>query len=177
MPTARTRPDPRKLTEDELELFQSFHLMRRGFDRALDAQLQRDDGISIAELEVLMALVRSPGRRLRVRDLVDAIGWEKSRISHQVTRLAARGFVERQECSEDRRASWIHLTGEGRRVVVRALPKHSATIRRILFDALSADQQEELHRIARRMNTAIEAEDAPSDGDDDGPLPSSGRPD
>src|SRR6478735_203313 len=168
MATARTRPDPRKLSDDELRLFHEFYLMRRGFDRTLDAQLQHDDGISISELEVLMALTRSPGRRLRVRDLVDSTGWEKSRVSHQVTRMAARGFVERQECAEDRRATWIHLTGEGRRVVVRALPKHSATIRRILFDALTDEQQEQLLGIARSMNTAITAEDCvPPDEDDD----------
>lgn len=168
MATVRTRPDPRKLTDDELELFQAFHVMRRGFDRTLDAQLQHDDGISISELEVLMALTRSPGRRLRVRDLVDVTGWEKSRVSHQVTRMAARGFVERQECAEDRRATWIHLTGEGRRIVVRALPKHSATIRRILFDALTDEQQEQLLGIAHSMNAAITAEDcvAPDEDDD-----------
>src|SRR3954469_23151410 len=168
MATVQTRPDPRKLTDGELELFQAFHLMRRGFDRTLDAQLQHDDGTSISELEVLMALTRSPGRRLRVRDLVDVTGWEKSRVSHQVTRMVARGFVERQECVEDRRASWIHLTGEGRRVVVRALPEHSATIRRILFDALSPEQQEQLLGIARSMNAAIAAEDCapPEDCDD-----------
>jgi len=168
MATVRTRPDPRKLSDDELELFRAFHLMRRGFDRTLDAQLQQDDGISISELEVLMALVRSPGRRLRVRDLVDATGWEKSRVSHQVTRMVARGFVERQECEEDRRAMWIHLTGEGRRVVVRALPKHSATIRRILFDALTPEQQDALLGIARTMNAAIDDEECepPSDCDD-----------
>lgn len=159
MATARTRPDPRKLTVDELELFSTFHLMRRGFDRTLDAQLQRDDGISISELEVLMALVRSPGRRMRVRDLVDVMGWEKSRVSHQVTRMVARGFVERQECAEDRRAMWIHLTGQGRRVVVRALPRHTATIRRILFDALTPEQQEEFLGIARTMNAAIANEE------------------
>ena len=168
MATVQTRPDPRRLTDAELELFQTFHLMRRGFDRTLDAQLQHDDGISISELEVLMALTRSPGRRLRVRDLVDVTGWEKSRVSHQVTRMVARGFVERQECAEDRRASWIHLTGEGRRVVVRALPEHSATIRRILFDALSLEQQDQLLGIARTMNSAITAEDCapPEDCDE-----------
>ena len=167
MPTASTRPDPRRLTEAEAELFQEFYLMRRGFDRSLDAQLQRDDGISISEIEVLMALTRAPGRRLRVRDLVALTGWEKSRVSHQVTRMAARGFVERQECSEDRRATWIHLTGEGRRVVVRALPGHPATIRRVLFDALSAEQQEQLLDIARTMTSAIRGEDdADCDGDE-----------
>jgi DNA-binding MarR family transcriptional regulator len=155
MATARTRPDPRKLSDDELRLFHEFHLMRRGFDRTLDQQLQRDAGISISELEVLMALIRSPGRRLRVRDLVAATGWEKSRVSHQVTRMEARGFVERQDCAEDRRASWIHLTGDGRRVVVRVLPEHTATIRRILYDALTPEQQEELLAISTRMTEAM----------------------
>ena len=161
MPTARTRPDPRKLTAEEEELFHAFYLMRRGFDRTLDAQLQRDDGISISELEVLMALVRSPGRRLRVRDLVELTGWEKSRISHQVTRMEARGLVERQDCAEDRRATWIALTGDGRRVVVRALPGHTKTIRRILYDAITPEQQDELLAIAQRMTEAMEREAGP----------------
>ncbi len=159
MPSTRTRPDPRKLSEDEEELFHAFYAMRRGFDRALDVQLQRDSGLSITELEVLMALVRSPGRRLRARELVAMLGWEKSRVSHQVTRMVARGLVERQECDTDRRASYIQLTGEGRRAVVRALPRHTATIRRILFDALSPEQQEELLAISRRMLAAIAEED------------------
>jgi DNA-binding MarR family transcriptional regulator len=163
MPTVRTRPDPRKLTAAEEELFHEFYLMRRGFDRALDAQLQHDDGISISELEVLMALVRSPGRRLRVRDLVAVTGWEKSRVSHQVTRMAARGLVEREDCAEDRRATWIRLSGDGRRVLVRALPKHTATIRRILFDALSDEQQDELLAISRRMTEAMDGEGAVGD--------------
>ena len=161
MPIARTRPDPRKLSAAEEELFHAFYLMRRGFDRALDAQLQHDDGISISELEVLMALVRSPGRRLRVRDLAELTGWEKSRVSHQVTRMEARGLVEREDCAEDRRASWIRLSGDGRRVLVRALPKHTATIRRILFDAITPEQQDELLAIANRMTDAMAA------GDDD----------
>lgn len=160
MPSARTRPDPRKLTADEEELFHAFYLLRRGFDRALDTQLQRDDGVSVSEMEVLMALVRSPERRLRVRDLVERTGWEKSRISHQVTRMAVRGLVERQECPEDRRASWIQLTGDGRRVVVHALPGHTATIRRIMFDALSAQQQDDLLAIAQQMTEAMNAEAA-----------------
>jgi DNA-binding MarR family transcriptional regulator len=160
MPTARTQPDPRKLSDDEERLFHAFYLMRRGFDRTLDVQLQHDNGISISELEVLMALVRSPGRRLRVRDLVALTGWEKSRVSHQVTRMAARGLVERQDCAEDRRASWIQLTGEGRRVVVRALPEHTATIRRILYDAITHEQQEALLAISERMTAAMDATDA-----------------
>jgi DNA-binding MarR family transcriptional regulator len=158
MPSAQPRPDPRKLSEEEAELFDTFYRMRRGFDRALDVQLQRDHGISISEIEVLMVLVRSPDRRLRVRDLVTMTGWEKSRVSHQVTRMVARGFVERQDFAGDRRASWVHLTGEGRRIVVRALPEHTATVRRILFDPLGPAEQRAFLEISQRMNAAIENE-------------------
>ncbi len=153
--------DPRRLNADEEALWNTFYAMRRRLDRALDTQLQRDFGVSISELEVLMALVRAPDRRLRVRDLVALLGWEKSRISHQVTRMVARGFVERQDCRDDRRASWVHLTGAGRRIVVRALPEHIATIRALLFDPLDAGQQEEFLAIARSCLEAIEAFDSP----------------
>jgi hypothetical protein len=52
--------------------------------------------------------------------------------------------------------------------VVRALPKHSATIRRILFDALTPEQQDALLGIARTMNAAIDDEECapPADCDD-----------
>jgi DNA-binding MarR family transcriptional regulator len=159
MPSVRPRDDPRRLTAEEAELFDAFYVMRRGFDRALDAQLQRDHGVSMSEIEVLMALVRAPGRRLRVRELVAATGWEKSRISHQVTRLEARGFIDRQACADDHRASYIHLTGHGRRVVVHALPEHTATIRRILFDPLTEEQQAQFLEVSRRMAEAIAHED------------------
>ena len=159
MPSVRQSADPRRLTDEEAALFDAFYVMRRGFDRALDAQLQRDHGVSISELEVLMALVRAPGRRLRVRELVTSTGWEKSRISHQVSRLEARGFVDRQACAEDRRASYVHLTGGGRRVVVRALPEHTATIRRILFDPLTEEQQAQFLQISCRITEAIAHED------------------
>ncbi|WP_158865724.1 MarR family winged helix-turn-helix transcriptional regulator [Leifsonia sp. AG29] len=167
MASALPREDPRRLSGPEAELFHEFYLMRRGFDRALDLQLQRDDRVSISEMEVLMALVRAPGRRLRVRDIVAQTGWEKSRVSHQVTRMAARGLVERQECSEDRRASWVHLTGEGRRVVVHALPGHTATIRRVLFDALTDEQREQLLEISQAMTAAIRGEQSGESCDED----------
>ncbi|MGH1525642.1 MarR family winged helix-turn-helix transcriptional regulator [Leifsonia sp. L25] len=100
-----------------------------------------------------------------MRDLVELTGWEKSRVSHQVTRMEGRGLVEREDCAEDRRASWIRLSRDGRRVVVRALPKHTATIRRILFDALTPEQQDELLAISTRMTDAMAPGDVPAEPD------------
>ena len=87
-----------EVTEEEWAVWRTFYAMRRQLDRALEDQLQRDAGISGADYEILLALFTSRDRRLRSRDLVDRIGWEKSRISHQVTRMESRGLVERSEC-------------------------------------------------------------------------------
>jgi DNA-binding MarR family transcriptional regulator len=151
-------PDASSIDDADLQVWRSFLMMRKQLDRALEQRLQEDAGISGADFEVLMTLNSAQERQLRARDLTELLGWEKSRVSHQVTRMAARGFVERQECSGDRRASYIHLTGEGRRVVVRALPGHTATIRRLLFVDLTSEQQAEFLAISQRMNAAIEAE-------------------
>ena len=82
-------------------------------------------------------------------------------------RMGAGGLVDRDGCAEDRPAPCTHLTGEGRRVVVRALREHTPTIRRILFDPLSTDQQTRFLDILHRISDAIAV---------DVPPPPTGRP-
>ena len=80
-----------QLTDDDWAVWDSFYSMRRRLDRALEVRLQRESGVSAPEYEILAGLGRSADRRLRVRDIAEQIGWEKSRVSHQVTRMEKRG--------------------------------------------------------------------------------------
>ena len=143
------------LSAQERETWLAFYTMRRRLDRALDAQLQRDHGVSISELEVLMALIRSPGRRLRVRDLVELTGWEKSRVSHLVSRMEKRDLIERTECDSDGRGTWIGLTSFGRRTVVGAIRGHSAAVRRYFLDTLEPGDAAALEALSARVVEAI----------------------
>jgi DNA-binding MarR family transcriptional regulator len=143
------------LTEAEVELWRSFYSMRRTLDRALDLQLQRDSHVSASEWEVLMALDDAPGRRLRVKDIAESIGWEKSRVSHLVTRMEKRALVDRTECDTDARVSWISLTTAGRKAVLGALRGHVAALRRYFFDVLEPQDLSTLDSVSSRVVEAI----------------------
>jgi DNA-binding MarR family transcriptional regulator len=94
---------------------------------------------------------------MRVLELARALGWEKSRLSHQLTRMAQRGLIERSNCDEDRRGAFVALTDAGRSTVEAAAPRHVESVRRYLFDELSAEQVDALLAIARGVVERLEA--------------------
>ncbi|SFW80334.1 MarR family winged helix-turn-helix transcriptional regulator [Amycolatopsis australiensis] len=102
----------------------------------LDRALQRDCGISKAEFSVLMTL-RQP---MRVGALADALGWEKSRVSHLLTRMEHRGLVERTEDGASGRRTGVGPTADGRRTAERAIRAHGGNIRRLVLDRLTPEQ-------------------------------------
>jgi DNA-binding MarR family transcriptional regulator len=129
--------------------------MRRNLDRALDLQLQRNSGISASEYEVLIAIDQSPERQLRIKDIAVYISWEKSRVSHLVTRMERRGLVDRTECPTDARGSWIGLTSQGRRAVFGAMRGHVQAVRRYFFDMLREGDAAMLDALSERVVGAI----------------------
>lgn len=144
-----------EVSEKEWAVWREFYAMRRQLDRALEDQLQQDAGISAPDYEILLALFGSPHRRLRSRDLAERIGWEKSRISHQVTRMETRGLVERTECEDDLRGTWIGLTTAGRRAVLGAMREHTTRIRDLFFDVLTQEELLVLGNASERVLKAI----------------------
>lgn len=103
----------------------------------LERQLFQEAGLSGAEYTLLVPLSEAPGGVLRARDLGRMVGWERSRISHQVTRMEKRGLVAREECGDDARGSMVRLTDAGRTAIVAAAPAHVAAVRRHFLDALT----------------------------------------
>jgi DNA-binding MarR family transcriptional regulator len=102
----------------------------------LNRQLQRDSGLSLPEYEVLVQLSEAPGRRLRPYQLCEALNWEQSRLSHQLTRMERRGLVAREECAADGRGAFVILRAEGDAALQSAAPGHVAAVRQLIFDRL-----------------------------------------
>ena len=75
----------------------------------------------------------------RVRDIAEQIGWEKSRVSHQVTRMERRGLVRRSDCDVRRARHLGRADGDGRRAMLEASRGHNEAIRRYFVDALGGD--------------------------------------
>jgi DNA-binding MarR family transcriptional regulator len=105
---------------------------------ALHRQLQGEFDLSLQDFDVLVQLSEAEGRRLRATDLAQSLQWERSRLSHHIKRMEKRGLITREECADDGRGAFVVLADPGREAVERAAPSHVATVRRIVFGALTA---------------------------------------
>jgi DNA-binding MarR family transcriptional regulator len=130
-----------ELSDQDWAVWRDFMSMSGQLSRELDRRLQADAGISHADYSVLVVLQQATDHQLRTGELAELLAWEKSRVSHQVARMEARGLVTRRECDTDGRGTWIEPTAEGRRVLLGAMRNHNRTIRELFFDALGDEQR------------------------------------
>ncbi|MGQ5597284.1 MarR family winged helix-turn-helix transcriptional regulator [Streptomyces sp. ESR1.13] len=147
----------RDLQPAEWELWGAWTRAQWLLTQELDRALQHDFGISKAEFSVLMTLWRAAGRELRVGELSESLGWDKSRVSHQLTRMEKRGFVTRTESGARGRRTGIKLTAEGRSTVQSAVTGHAGNIRRHFLDTLTPQQADAIRAWSEQTIERIES--------------------
>jgi DNA-binding MarR family transcriptional regulator len=145
------------LTEREAAAWNAVRELGQPLWTALGRDLQRESGLSMADYQVLVVLSESPGSVLAYRELADATGWEKSRLSHQITRMEKRGLVRREGCPEDARSANVVLTDPGRSCIEAAAPQHVESVRRLLIDQLTAEQIDALVAVGEQVARVLEA--------------------
>jgi DNA-binding MarR family transcriptional regulator len=114
----------------------------------LNRRLQADAGLSLADFDVLVALSERDGAPMRVQALAEALQWEKSRLSHHLTRMQRRELVDRQDCPDDARGAFVVLTPVGRRTIEQAAPAHVEAVQALVFDGLDDRQVETWAQVA-----------------------------
>jgi len=147
--------DARWLNPREASVWQKYRDLKRELQIAQDRQLVLDSGLSGADYALLAPLSEAPDGLVRARELGLAVGWERSRLSHQISRMEKRGLVAREECSEDARGSMIRLTPAGRAAIESAAPQHVETVRQYFFDPLSQEEIDFLGVVFDRMLAAL----------------------
>jgi DNA-binding MarR family transcriptional regulator len=155
--------EPRWLDAREAHLWQSYRDLYRELTGALEARLVRNSGLSGADYALLHPLSVSECGVLRTRDLGRSIGWERSRLSHQVSRMEKRGLVVREECESDARGSMVRLTEVGRAAIESAAPDHVEAVRGFVFDVLSREEQDTLTSLLDRVLEGLAAKDCRQD--------------
>jgi DNA-binding MarR family transcriptional regulator len=162
--TADAVPEPRWLDADEQQTWYSLAYALVRLPAALDAQMQRDAGISQFDYMVISALSMAPERTLRMSALAQYTASSLSRLSNVVARLEDRGWVRRTIDPVDRRASLAALTDEGWAKVTASAADHVNEVRRLIFDPLSKAQQRQLGQIAERILKAIDPSRGATEG-------------
>jgi DNA-binding MarR family transcriptional regulator len=91
---------------------------------ALEKALHDEHGIGLSEFEILDRLVDANCGKYRMTDLAQDIYLSQSALSRAVARLEHDGLVTRSMCSDDRRAIFVCLTGDGAMRHRDARPTH-----------------------------------------------------
>ncbi|WP_077798634.1 MarR family winged helix-turn-helix transcriptional regulator [Streptomyces sp. JHA26] len=103
-------------------------------------------GLSEPDLTILVDLNKAGGA-LRQSELAASLGWDRTRVSHQLTRMDKRGLVTRERAA----GVTVVLTDAGRRAVASVHPGLEAAVRRHFTDKLSAREIETLSSVLRRL--------------------------
>lgn len=143
------------LNGDEQRAWRTYLRMSSLLPAALNRQLQQDCGLTLPEYEVLVQLSETPGQRLRPFQICEALNWEQSRLSHQLTRMERRGLVSRRECTADGRGAFIELTTAGADAIAAAAPRHVAAVRSLIFDQLSDAQRAAFEEVCEAIVRAL----------------------
>lgn len=139
------------LDDDEQATWRAYLAVSKLLPDRLSVNLGRDHGLTMNDYEILVVLSEAPDHRLRMTELSEATLLSKSRLSHQITRMEHAGLVERADCPTDRRGAFAALTDAGWERIRQAAPVHVADVREHLFDLLTCDEQEVLHKVLARL--------------------------
>jgi DNA-binding MarR family transcriptional regulator len=141
----------RWLDEEQQRAWRAWLSVSELVPRVLDAQLQRDAGLSHAAYVVLAMLSEAPGRARRMSDLARRANQSQSRLSHTVGRLEERGWVRRERATEDGRGNLAVLTDAGWDVVRQVAPGHVEAVRSAMFDPLTPGQTRALREALEQL--------------------------
>ncbi|HKT03523.1 MAG TPA: MarR family transcriptional regulator [Rugosimonospora sp.] len=152
------KTDVRWLDATQQRAWRGFLDVHARLGAVLNRDLQRTSGLTLSDYDILVHLTDVPDGRLRAFELGDALQWEKSRVSKQVARLAARDLVAKQECEADRRGAYVVLTPAGRRAIEAAAPAHVELVQRLVFDSLTPAQVRTWAAVGASILRRIEAD-------------------
>jgi DNA-binding MarR family transcriptional regulator len=145
------------LSPTEERSWRALQFMQMRLTAALARRLAADSALSYQDYLVLVALTDRVDGRMRLFELGHQLGWEQSRLSHQVARMADRGLVAKEKCASDRRGSFVVLTEEGRVAIEQAAPGHADAVRTLFVDVLTPEQ---LSAVGTAAEAVLEALDS-----------------
>lgn len=127
------------LDEDQQRAWLAYIRLQLRLAYEMNRQLLADSGMSLPDYDVLTALSVADGGRMQITVLAAQIGWERSRVSHHVRRMSARGLVTCGLSETDKRVTEVTLTAPGRQAQEDAAPGHVELVRHVFFEGLPAD--------------------------------------
>jgi DNA-binding MarR family transcriptional regulator len=140
--TKRRAKEPRRVADLDPEQHRAwiaFMQVSLQLPYEMNRQLVAESELSLSDYHVLSKVHQAPGGRLRIAPLAREIGWERSRTSHQVRRMAERGLIATEQATDDRRGTEVTATAHGTAAFHEARRGHVELVRGLFFGGLKDD--------------------------------------
>lgn len=128
---------------------------------AIDDQLRRDAGLTLADYHVLLLLSETPQHRMRMKEIAQRMVFSPSRLTYQVGAMCQRGWLRREPVPEDRRGTYAILTAEGQAAFTAAARGHHDLVQQMFFTALTPAQGRELTTLMSELDAHLNRMDTP----------------
>jgi DNA-binding MarR family transcriptional regulator len=137
------------LSPQEFRVWHAFKLMGEDVMERVGRDITEATGLSGPDFGVLSRVVDMGKGEMRQQRLAESMGWDKSRLSHHLTRMQRRHLIDRVEA--EKRVVLVVITKVGRAKLDAARPVHAESIRRNLLSRLSAQQIEMIVRVSNLL--------------------------
>lgn len=140
------------MKELDSKAWRAFHKIGNSLLPHLSRQITNHSGITGAEYVVLVALSELITPNVNLNRLALGLGWETSRMSHQLSRMEENGLVKKARNVEDSRCFDVSITAKGRKIAESAIPLQSKEINHCFRDVLSKEQMISLIEISEAIS-------------------------
>ena len=141
------------MKELDSKAWRAFHKIGTSLLPHLGRQITNHSGISGAEYVVLVALSELPAASINLNRLATSLGWEISRMSHQISRMDEAGLVKKAKNLEDSRCFDVSITAKGRKIAEAAIPLQSQEINHCFSEVLTQAQMKSLIEISEAISS------------------------
>ena len=141
------------LSPQELRVWHAFRFMNDDVLARVDRDISQGTGLSGPEFGVLSRLAAIGQGEMRQQALARLIGWDKSRLSHQLKRMEKRSLIERRLIGP--KTVLVAITPSGREKLHLAGPIHAQSVRKNLIDRITPEQTATIVRISNLLGDEI----------------------
>ncbi len=140
------------MSQEEIQLWYKWKGTFNNIFGRVIKEMSEHTGLSEGDYGVLDRLDLLGDGKLRQQELADSMDWDKSRLSHHLTRMEKRGLVTRKPLDADR-GVLVGITDVGTSALSDARPIVAMAIRRHFLDQLTDLDIASITKLAERTKT------------------------
>ena len=103
--------------------------------------------LGLDEYDLLLVISREPNHKCRFSTLAEKTLYTKSGVTRVAKRMLEKGYLIKEECSEDKRGAYAKLTAEGIQALKETWVEYSRAIVKVLDPCFEIDKTIQLRQL------------------------------